>query len=186
MTTVYCLILNLVHLLYDLLSYVQRQWIRIRRVVTLGRNLDSVEAISSRIENLSKVPNHIVVLFVDNEVPGADLAKIISWCYAAKIPHLSFYSYYGEVPFDREEFFYLVDEKIIFLFSGIFQDNGNCIRKELMNLNPELESKVDWNRNAIKPATNGVNGNYSNSKNKKEFGTIDTVTLFSQQFDVLL
>lgn len=95
MTTVYCLILNLVHLLYDLLSYVHRQWVRVKRSVTFGKNLDGVEAISSRIDNLSKVPNHIVVLFVDNEVPGADLARIISWCYAARIPHLSFYSYYG-------------------------------------------------------------------------------------------
>uniref|UniRef100_A0AAG5DCQ9 ditrans,polycis-polyprenyl diphosphate synthase [(2E,6E)-farnesyldiphosphate specific] n=1 Tax=Anopheles atroparvus TaxID=41427 RepID=A0AAG5DCQ9_ANOAO len=107
---------TLLHTLYSWLEYLSNlvRWCHksLLQHSPAGWSLTAMEkyrmkqsqlAIKSRLENVEKIPKHLVVVLGPEEPNSALLSKFIFWSYAAGIEYVSFYDHNGIIKRNHEQ-----------------------------------------------------------------------------------
>ncbi|XP_051164154.1 dehydrodolichyl diphosphate synthase complex subunit nus1 [Leptopilina boulardi] len=137
MQVIFRLLLAIIHVLYKFIFWSRLQWKIFIELVFSDRN-SSMEndVLSELIKDVTKLPEHLVVILGHEEVSFHDLVRIVGWCVIAGIPCVSFYDH-----------------------NGFLQRNDKVMRKKIAIERPDLEQNIVWNSElSVKSIKNGTNG----------------------------
>lgn len=97
MQVIFRLLLAIIHVLYKFIFWSRLQWKIFIELVFSDRN-SSMEndVLSELIKDVTKLPEHLVVILGHEEVSFHDLVRIVGWCVIAGIPCVSFYDHNGK------------------------------------------------------------------------------------------
>lgn len=141
MSTLLRLILAFFHIIYSIYLFAAIQWALLQREfigLIRPRSLKLPENILEEcdVNEIKKLPSHLVFVIGCEDISFVDLSKIIDWCVALGISCVSFY--------DR---------------NGIVKANSNNFKREFEKLRPNLVSKVVWSEKYSTDTTvNGTDG----------------------------
>lgn len=95
----FAVFLSVLHSLYSAWKFLKNSWNYTLRkyecVINKTGVEDDLKSISKNVKRLNKVPAHLAIIVVNEEISYNDLASIILWCVAARISFLSFYDHTG-------------------------------------------------------------------------------------------
>ncbi|KAJ8682044.1 hypothetical protein QAD02_017836 [Eretmocerus hayati] len=95
----------------------------------------SLSKFSPRLDELSRIPKHLVFLMGHEEVSVLDIASIIGWCTTAGIPFVTFYEHKENL-----------------------QDSLGLVKKKLDELEPDVSASVEWTSSVTSVSDHSKNG----------------------------
>jgi len=94
--TVFAVILGIVHWLLRVWTSLIVIWLRLLAIVRVPTwSRATVDSVRRRLATVDRIPIHVGLVFVEDDISFADVAKLVVWSMVAGIAYITIYDHRG-------------------------------------------------------------------------------------------
>jgi hypothetical protein len=87
----WAILLAVLHWYLRLCLAVSRLWQRLSAVICLSVNRPSAGVLRKRLSGIEKLPVHLSLVFVEDDLSFSDIARLVAWSTVAGVAYISVY-----------------------------------------------------------------------------------------------
>jgi len=100
--TIFATVLAIVHWLLRVWTTVIVVWFRLLAVVRLPAwSRITMDSVRRRLATVDRIPVHVGLVFVEDDISLTDVAKLVVWSMVAGIAYITIYDHRGLLPMSR-------------------------------------------------------------------------------------